>query len=242
MKMSRSLIRVSCRLTKLELIEEIYDRQNRVPGVTKEGLWRRRVILVGAGGIGSEVGEALVRKGVGSLEIYDRDTVSLSNLNRQFFFLWQIGKSKSRSLVANLLSHAIVGTRMKGHACHFDDALAREEEPEADLVVCGVDNNKARLAVSDYCERKAIPCIHIAVDAVAESCSVFVQKTEGPSFREAFPDADPNRIMPCRVPSAKDPIKVAVGLALYAIDSTKFSNKITDCSLVYPSYSWILVE
>jgi adenylyltransferase/sulfurtransferase len=57
-----------------------------LPGFAQGRLSAAKGILVGAGGIGSEIAEGLVRKGIGAVRILDHDDVEVSNLNRQFFF------------------------------------------------------------------------------------------------------------------------------------------------------------
>ena len=69
----------------------------------KEILSQKKVGIAGAGGLGSNCAEALVRSGLGKLVIVDYDCVDESNLNRQFYFLDQVGHSKVDALGQNLL-------------------------------------------------------------------------------------------------------------------------------------------
>ena len=69
----------------------------------REKLERVRVGIAGAGGLGSNVAMHLVRAGIRKFTIADFDVVSVSNLNRQFFFRDQIGKKKVEALKENLL-------------------------------------------------------------------------------------------------------------------------------------------
>lgn len=64
---------------------------------------KARVGIAGAGGLGSNVAQHLVRSGIGSLVICDFDVVTRSNLNRQFYFADQIGMKKTAALAENLL-------------------------------------------------------------------------------------------------------------------------------------------
>jgi sulfur carrier protein ThiS adenylyltransferase len=69
----------------------------------EEHLKSKCVGIAGAGGIGSNCAAALIRAGVGKLKIADFDTVSVSNLNRQFYFADQIGMKKVEALFNNLM-------------------------------------------------------------------------------------------------------------------------------------------
>ncbi len=79
----------------------IFERN--VKGMT-EKLQKSTVGIAGCGGLGSNAAVALVRAGVGNLIIADFDKVELSNLNRQYYFLSDIGKNKTDALKNHLLN------------------------------------------------------------------------------------------------------------------------------------------
>ena len=81
-------------------IEEIFIRN--VPG-SRERLIRCRAGIAGCGGLGSNIAVTLVRAGIGELIIADYDRVVLSNLNRQYYFLEDVGKLKTDALQDILL-------------------------------------------------------------------------------------------------------------------------------------------
>lgn len=68
----------------------------------REKLSRAKVGIAGCGGLGSNCAQALARAGVGRLVVADFDTLSLDNLDRQFYFLDQVGSPKATALAANL--------------------------------------------------------------------------------------------------------------------------------------------
>lgn len=68
----------------------------------QHALRNARVAIVGLGGLGSNIAVALTRLGVGHLYLYDFDKVELSNLNRQYYFLSDIGKYKAEALTSHL--------------------------------------------------------------------------------------------------------------------------------------------
>lgn len=79
--------------------DAIFERN--VPGI-RGILSEKTVAVAGCGGLGSNAAVALVRAGVGKLIIVDFDTVEISNLNRQYFFIKDIGKRKVDALSAHL--------------------------------------------------------------------------------------------------------------------------------------------
>lgn len=205
----------------------VSHRQELIHGFEQAKLTAARAILIGAGGIGSEVGEGLCRKGIGQLSVFDHDVVEHTNLNRQHFFQEDIGRHKAHCLARNLAHHCHAGTNLEGFPLSFEDAAALKLDMSAAFVVCGVDNSEARVAVSDHYRRRATPVIFIAVDLLAECGHVFVQESgvSSPCFGCVFPNSLKPRKAPCFVPSSKDILKVTAGLALYAIDSLLMQRK-----------------
>jgi len=197
----------------------VTHRQELLPGFDQRALERATVILIGGGGIGSEVGEGLVRKGVGCLKIFDHDAIELSNLNRQMFFKKDLHKKKGRQLAINLAAHANCGTVLEGYSLSFQDALVLRLNMSASAVVCGVDNGKTRVEVCNYFRKLGIPVVFIAVDYAAEHGYAFVQEPGKACFGCLFPKSLYGRKAPCQTPAVKDILKVVAGLALYAIDS-----------------------
>lgn len=195
----------------------VTDRQTRVRGFDQERFSEATVLLVGAGGLGGEIGEGLARKGVGELVICDEDIVEPSNLSRQRFFEDDVGRNKAIALAENLCYEAPLPTTFEAHPRHFEDALATTLDIDPDIVVCAPDNDAARIAVADH-YRETCPVVLTGLDQQANGGYVFIQSPEGPCFHCFRPDAGgsgscgPN-------PAVKDPGKVVGGFVLYAIDS-----------------------
>lgn len=204
----------------------VHDRQQRVPGFDQAKLQAARVVLIGGGGIGGEVGEGLARKGVGTLEILDPDLVQLSNLNRQRFFDEDLYRNKATSLAKNLVREATDSSVLVGHPLSFKDAVARGLDLDGDVIVCGVDNNATRVDVCRHYLGKR-PVVYLGVDELADHGYVFVQEREGPCFACLFPHAldDDDAGQCARVGAVKDILKVVAGIALSAIDSLLMERK-----------------
>jgi len=205
----------------------VTHRQELVIGFDQTTLSNAAGVLIGAGGIGSEIGEGLCRKGIGRLCIFDHDIVEHTNLNRQHFFEKDIGENKAKRLAHNLAPHCHAGTILEGYPQSFEDALVLQMDMSATFVICGVDNSKTRVAVSEHYRHLGVPVIFIAVDLLAEAGHVFVQESiPGTAcFGCAFPKSLFGRKAPCFVPSSKDILKVTAGFGLYAVDSLIMDRK-----------------
>ena len=101
-------------------------------------LARARVGVAGAGGLGSNCAQHLVRAGVGHLVVADFDVVNASNLNRQFFFRDQIGRKKVEALRENLL-RIDPEADVRAVDARLDAASARTLFADCDVVVEALD-------------------------------------------------------------------------------------------------------
>jgi molybdopterin/thiamine biosynthesis adenylyltransferase len=199
----------------------VEDRQVKLSGFNQQALANAKVIMIGAGGLGGEIGEALVRKGIGELTILDYDYVELTNLNRQKFYKSDLNKSKAHCLAANLAQEGFCGTHIQGIALSFQDALTSgvAMTGNVSVVVCGVDNNPCRIAVSRYYREQNIPVIFTAVSETADHGYIFLQEPGKACFACQFPKAVNDERYPCGTPAVKDILKVVGGIVSYAVDS-----------------------
>jgi molybdopterin-synthase adenylyltransferase len=123
----------------------------------------KRVLLVGAGGLGTPVALILARSGVGFIEVADDDVVDLSNLHRQLLYTEaDVGRAKASAACARIEREA----RDAGQTCM---AVAREMRvlPDSaraavrgfDLVVEGADNFASKFLIADACALEGVPCV-----------------------------------------------------------------------------------
>ena len=196
------------------------DRQRKIPGFDQEVFSKSHVLCIGAGGIVSKIAPALVRKGIGRITLLDNDLVEVSNLNRQRFYIKDIGQNKAIALAQNLQPECIVATELRGIALRFEEAVARGIDLTCDIVICGVDNNPARVAASRFFRAAGVPVIFAAVSRDADHGYVFVQEREGPCIGCLFPDMVNDDRYPCPgTPAISDILQAVGSLAVYAIDS-----------------------
>ena len=133
---------------------ERYRRQLNIPEIGTEGqnrLAASSVLVVGAGGLGGPVLYALAGAGVGRLVVMDGDTVSLSNLNRQFLFTQaDLGRPKAE-VAARQLAAFNPELRVEGQVCQLDRENGKAMLAGCQLAVAAVDNLEGRLALNAVC-------------------------------------------------------------------------------------------
>lgn len=196
------------------------DRQQRLAGFDQALYSKSSVVCIGAGGLVSHIAPTLVRKGIGALIIVDDDVVEASNLNRQRFYSKDVGQNKAYALAENLLPECVLPTLLTAYPVLLEEAIDSGIDLHCDVVICGVDNNPARIAASRYFRALKISVIFAAVSADADHGYVFVQEATGPCFGCLFPDAVDSRTYACPATPAIADILQAVGaLAVYAVDS-----------------------
>ncbi|WP_166207163.1 molybdopterin-synthase adenylyltransferase MoeB [Cognatiluteimonas telluris] len=181
---------------------ERYSRHLRLPEVGLAGQQRlqaARVLVVGAGGLGSPAGVYLAAAGVGSLRLVDDDVVDRSNLQRQILHADErIGMSKVAS-AAIALSALNPRTRIEAvHERITGDNVERMLEG-VDVVVDGADNFPARYLLNDACVHLGKPLVHGAVHRFEGQLAVFDagrQRGLAPCYRCLFPEPPPPEAAP----------------------------------------------
>lgn len=173
---------------------ERYSRQLRLPDVGLAGqrrLEQARVLIVGAGGLGSPVALYLAAAGVGTLRIADADRVERSNLQRQILHAeGRIGVAKVDSAEQSLRT-LNPRTRVESIPVHVTAATAGELLAEMDVVVDGSDNFATRYVLNDACVRLRKPLVYGAVQRFEGQVSVFDagrRPGSAPCYRCLYPE------------------------------------------------------
>ena len=145
---------------------ERYARQTVLPGFGVDGqevLRRARVLVVGAGGLGSPCLMALAAAGVGTLGIADDDRVALSNLARQTIHDTEaVGRSKVESACASL-ARINPHVAIEPHAVRLKPSNAADIVAHYDVVADGTDSFASRFALAEACEAAARPLVTASV-------------------------------------------------------------------------------
>ncbi|MEQ1511710.1 MAG: molybdopterin-synthase adenylyltransferase MoeB [Lysobacteraceae bacterium] len=181
---------------------ERYSRHLRLPQVGLEGqrkLESARVLLVGAGGLGSPAAYYLAAAGVGTLRIADDDVVDRSNLQRQILHTdARIGTAKVDS-AAIALSALNPRTRIEAIAERVSSANVEALLDGVDIVIDGADNFPARYLLNDACVKLGKPLVYGAVHRFEGQASVFDagrQRGAAPCYRCLFPEPPPPEAAP----------------------------------------------
>jgi molybdopterin/thiamine biosynthesis adenylyltransferase len=181
---------------------ERYARQLTLPEIGVAGqrkLRAGRVLLVGAGGLGSPAALYLAAAGVGHLTLVDDDRVERSNLQRQVLHAdTDAGRLKIDS-GRDALRGINPGIDVAGVVSRLDASNAHELLAGQDVVVDGSDNFETRYAVNDACVALGIPNVHGSVFRFEGQVSVFWPARPGgagPCYRCLYPEPPPPELAP----------------------------------------------
>jgi molybdopterin/thiamine biosynthesis adenylyltransferase/rhodanese-related sulfurtransferase len=176
-----------------------YSRHLLIPEIGEEGqlkLLDSRILLIGAGGLGSPASLYLAAAGIGRLGIIDADIVDETNLQRQIAHsLDTLGTPKvdSAKRAINALNPdvEVVGYRERLTSENIDRIL----DDGWDLIVDGADNFPTRYLVNDASVWRGIPVVHGSIYRFEGQVTVF-KPHEGPCYRCLFPEPPPPELAP----------------------------------------------
>src|SRR5215218_7683778 len=175
-----------------------YQRHLLVPEVGEAGqkkLLESKVLLLGAGGLGSPAALYLAAAGVGTLGIVDMDVVDASNLQRQILHNTdRIGTRKvdsARETLTKLNPDVDVIT----HDVRLDASNIEDIISGYDLVVDGADNFPVRYMLNDASVKLGIPVVHGSIFRFEGQVTVF-HPIEGPTYRDMLPEPPPAELAP----------------------------------------------
>ena len=175
-------------LTKEELIK--YQRQILLPEIGVNGqlkIKEAKVLMIGAGGLGSPVLQYLAAAGIGEIGIIDDDLVTISNLHRQILYTTaDIGLNKA--LVAEkkikLLNSSL---EVNAYPTKLTKDNCEKLFTNYDLVIDGTDNFETKYLINDFCVQLNKPLIFGAIHQFEGQVSVF-NYLNGPNYRAIYPN------------------------------------------------------
>ncbi|MBN8896590.1 MAG: molybdopterin-synthase adenylyltransferase MoeB [Rhodospirillales bacterium] len=167
-----------------------------VGGIGQAKLKAARVLLVGAGGLGSPLALYLAAAGIGTIGIVDDDTVEISNLQRQVAHTTaRIGAGKAAS-AAEAARAINPGIQVEPHATRITADNALDLIGRYDLVCDGTDNFATRFLVADACVLAKRTLVSAAVLRFEGQLSVFKPHEGGPCYRCLYPEPPPPGVVP----------------------------------------------
>jgi sulfur-carrier protein adenylyltransferase/sulfurtransferase len=177
---------------------ERYSRHLIIPEIGSLGqrrLKNAKVLVIGAGGLGSPALLYLAAAGVGTLGIVDDDAVDLSNLQRQVIHgVADVGRSKIESARDSIAAlNPLVDVRL--HNARLDAGNALELFADYDLILDGADNFATRYLVNDAAAILGKPYVWGSIFRFDGQVSVFWEK-HGPTYRDLYPEAPPAGSVP----------------------------------------------
>ena len=183
-------------LSREELLR--YSRHLILPDVALAGQRRlkgARILLIGAGGLGSPAALYLAAAGVGTLGLVDFDVVDVTNLQRQVLHgTSDVGRPKlesARARIRDMNPHVHVET----YETRLTSENALEIMRDYDVIVDGTDNFATRYLTNDACVMLGTPNVYGSIFRFEGQASVFALPN-GPCYRCLFPDPPPPGMVP----------------------------------------------
>jgi adenylyltransferase/sulfurtransferase len=175
-----------------------YSRHLRIQQVGEKGqlkLLKSKVLLVGAGGLGSPAGVYLAAAGVGTLGLVDYDVVDESNLQRQILH-WtsSVGMPKVDS-ARRTLFEVNPDVKVRTHQLHLDASNILDIFSDYDVIVSGSDNFTTAYMVNDAAVLLKKPVAYGSIFQFEGQASTFIPH-QGPCFRCLYPEAAPPELAP----------------------------------------------
>lgn len=175
-----------------------YSRHTLLPEFGNAGQQRLksgRVLIVGAGGLGSPAALYLAAAGAGTIGLVDYDEVDVTNLQRQVLYgTADVGKSKIQAAHARL-ADANPHVKLELHETPINVGNARELIDRYDVIVDGTDNFGTRYLVNDACVMAGKPNVYGSVFRFEGQAAVFAM-ADGPCYRCLHPEPPPAGLIP----------------------------------------------
>jgi len=185
----------------MELTQDQFTRYSRhimLPEVGLEGqkkLLGSRVLIIGAGGLGSPLALYLAAAGVGTIGIVDFDTVDRSNLQRQILHTDDSVGTPKLDSAEKRIKGMNPDVNVVKYRTRFTSENALDLIKDYDIVIDGTDNFPTRYLVNDACVLSNKPNIYGSIFRFEGQATVFKPK-EGPCYRCLFPEPPPPGAVP----------------------------------------------
>jgi adenylyltransferase/sulfurtransferase len=176
-----------------------YARHIILPGIGGDGqrkLMEARILVIGAGGLGSPAAMYLAAAGVGTIGLVDFDTVELSNLQRQLLHdTADVGRPKVES-AGERLADLNPNVEVVSHQTLLSSENAFDILRGYEVIVDGTDNFPVRYLVNDATQLLGRPLVYGSIYQWEGQASVFLPGQESPCYRCLFPEPPPPGTVP----------------------------------------------
>lgn len=205
---------------KLQNVQNFFDNWQFNLDNLKQKMDKAKVLIVGAGGLGSPTAFALAKAGVGTIGLIDFDTVDISNLNRQILHSTsRIGLKKVES-AKQTLKMVKQDVNIELYSTSFTKENAIDIIKNYDIIVDGLDNLPTRYLLNDACFFSKKPLIEAGVLAFYGQITTIVSG-DGPCYRCIFPESKEPRTVPsCSETGILGPVAGLAGI-LQAVEVLK---------------------
>ncbi len=200
-----------------------YHRQMLLNEVGPEGqkaLANSKILIVGAGGLGSPAALYLAASGIGQLSIIDGDTVCESNLHRQIMFSATDVRRNKAEVLAESLQTKSTG-QVTAISSFLDETTALELFPQFDVILDGTDNFRSKYLINDVGVFFRKPIIYGAISQFEGRVSIFGGDPEVPCYRCVFPSPPKTEVENCAAAGVLGPLPGMIG-CLQAMEALKW--------------------
>lgn len=187
----------------------------------QQKLLQAKVLIIGAGGLGSPVAMYLAAAGVGTIGIADNDEVDVSNLQRQILHgMADIGKAKVKS-AAETISNMNTDVTVNTYCMCITSENIMDLVSGYDFVIDATDNFSAKFLINDACVMAEKPFCHAGVIRFQGQIMTYVPK-QGPCYRCIFKDPPPKDAVPtCKQVGIMGAVAGVIG-SLQAMEAIKY--------------------
>lgn len=207
-----------------EVSPDRYSRQTRFAPFGPEGqkhLSEARAAVVGCGALGTVQAALLVRAGVGTIRLIDRDYVEENNLQRQLLYTENDAREALPKAEAarRHLAEANSGVRVEAHVSDLNPENVDELLGDAGVILDGTDNFETRYLINDYCVREGVPWIY---GAAVGSYGIAMPVLPGDSacLRCVYPEPPSGAQPTCETAGVLGPVTSLIG-SIQAMEAMK---------------------
>jgi len=183
---------------------ERYSRQislKKIGVVGQKKLLNSKVLVVGAGGLGSPILLYLTAMGIGNIGIVDNDKVEISNLHRQILFENKDTKKKKSNIAINKLKKINPTIKLISFNARLDNKNINKIAKQFDVIADGSDNFKTRFLINDYCIKNKKILVTGAINKFDGHVYTFnfKNKKKSPCLRCLIPNMPHNQNADCEM-------------------------------------------